>query len=136
VFPASIVPPIHVATSTKVILAVVVTAMCVVGLLAGLLAWEKAERPALEPAFLRHGWYLDEGLAAAVSGPIEGTANALAYEVDAKGIDGLVNGVGTVATRSGQILRKLQTGYVRNYALGIGLGTVAVLFYVALRVGS
>jgi hypothetical protein len=30
----------------------------------------------------------------------------------------------------------MQTGYVRNYALGIGLGAVAVLFYFALRAGG
>jgi NADH-quinone oxidoreductase subunit L len=136
IFPPSIVPPIHVDTSTKVILAVVVTAVCVLGLVAGLAAWGTAEHPALEPAVLRHGWYLDEALAATVSGPIEGGAEVLAYDVDAKGIDGLVNGVATLSTRSGQVLRRLQTGYVRNYALGIGLGTVVVLFFVALRVGS
>src|SRR6202012_1167988 len=116
--------------------AVVVTAICVLGLLAGLYAWGTADHPALEPAVLQHGWYLDEALAATVSGPIEEGAEVLAYDVDAKGIDGLVNGVATLATRSGQVLRKLQTGYLRNYALGIGLGTVIVLFYVALRMGS
>jgi NADH-quinone oxidoreductase subunit L len=136
IFPASIVPPIHVDTSTKVVLAVVVTAICALGLVAGLLAWGTADHPALEPAVLSHGWYVDEALAATVSGPIEGMADGLAYEVDAKGIDGLVNGVATLSTRSGQILRRLQTGYVRNYALGIGLGTVVILFFVALRVGS
>jgi NADH-quinone oxidoreductase subunit L len=136
IFPASIVPPIDVSTGTKVVLAVVVTSLCVLGLVAGLLAWGTAEHPVLEPAVLRHGWYLDEALAATVSGPIEGGAEVLAYDVDAKGIDGAVNGVAALATRSGQVLRRLQTGYVRNYALGIGLGTVIVLFYVALRMGS
>ena len=136
IFPASIVPPIHVSTGTKVVLAVIVTGLCVLGLVAGLLAWGTAEHPALEPAVLRHGWYLDEALAATVSGPIEGGAEVLAYDVDAKGIDGLVNGVASAATRGGQVLRRLQTGYVRNYALGIGVGTIIVLFYVALRMGS
>ena len=136
IFPASIVPSIHVGTSTKVILTVIVTALCALGLVAGLMAWGTAEHPVLEPGVLRHGWYLDEALAATVSGPIEGGAEALAYEVDAKGVDGLVNGVATFSTRSGQLLRRVQTGYVRNYALGIGLGSVIVLFYVALRMGS
>ena len=136
IFPSSIVPPIHVDTSTKVILAVIVTALCVLGLVAGLAAWGTAEHPALEPAVLRHGWYLDEALAATVSGPIEGGAEVLAFDVDVKGVDGVVNGVAALSTGSGQLLRKLQTGYVRNYALGIGAGTVIVLFYVAFRVGS
>ena len=31
-------------------------------------------------------------------------------------------------------LRRLQTGLVRNYALGIALGTVLLLVYIATRV--
>ena len=30
----------------------------------------------------------------------------------------------------------VQTGYVRNYALGIGIGAVVILAYVAIRVGA
>jgi len=30
----------------------------------------------------------------------------------------------------------LQTGYVRNYAIGLAAGTAVVLCYVAARVGS
>ena len=37
------------------------------------------------------------------------------------------------ATGSGG-LRRLQTGLVRNYALGIALGTVLLLLYMATRV--
>jgi hypothetical protein len=48
-------------------------------------------------------------------------------------VDGAVNGlsvaVGAVA-RSG---RRLQTGLVRNYAVGILLGVAAVLAYLAVR---
>ena len=36
----------------------------------------------------------------------------------------------------GRQLRRAQTGYVRNYALGIGVGAVILLFYVSLRAGS
>ncbi len=35
--------------------------------------------------------------------------------------------------RSGSLLRRTQTGYVRNYVLGIVLGTVLVLAFMLTR---
>jgi NADH-quinone oxidoreductase subunit L len=136
VFPTTIAPVVHVATGTKWVLGVVVTVICFLGVYLGLTAWRRAERPALEPEFLGHGWYIDEGIAAAVSGPLASMADDLAFEVDAKLVDGGVNGVARLAAQTGRQLRRLQTGYVRNYALGIGVGTAAILFFVALRAGS
>ena len=57
----------------------------------------------------------------------------LAYVLDAKVVDGAVNGVGSVVRAAGTRLRRVQTGYVRNYALGIGFGVVAVLAFMATR---
>ena len=51
-------------------------------------------------------------------------------------IDGTVNGVARLTAQTGRQLRRLQTGYVRNYALGIGIGAAIILAYVATRVGS
>jgi len=45
-------------------------------------------------------------------------------------IDSLAAG----ARRIGNEVTELQTGLVRNYALGIALGTVLLLLYVATRV--
>ena len=45
-------------------------------------------------------------------------------------IDGAVNGVASVVRVTGSKVRRLQTGYVRNYALGLAAGTVALLTYV------
>jgi hypothetical protein len=47
-----------------------------------------------------------------------------------------VNGVAHVLGSTGRSLRKLQTGYVRSYLLGISAGLVIVLAYVAFRIGS
>jgi NADH-quinone oxidoreductase subunit L len=46
-------------------------------------------------------------------------------------IDGLVNGTGRVAQFIGGILRRLQTGRVQNYGLGIAAGLVIVLVVYA-----
>jgi NADH-quinone oxidoreductase subunit L len=137
IFPTSLVPAIHIATSTKWTIGLVGTAVNFVGLFAGLRLWRQhVNRPALEPAFLGHGWYLDEGIAAAVSGPLAAGADGLAYGVDVGLVDRTVNGVGTLVAATGRQLRRVQTGYVRNYALGIGLGAAVILVYVASRVGS
>jgi NADH-quinone oxidoreductase subunit L len=41
-------------------------------------------------------------------------------------VDGAVNGLGYVVTDAGRGLRRIQTGRVQNYALGIALGLLAV----------
>ena len=57
-------------------------------------------------------------------------SNAL-WWFDARVIDGLVNGAGWVAARSGGALRRSQTGRVQNYGLGIAAGLVVVLLVYA-----
>jgi len=83
---------------------------------------------------LAHDWYYDETISRAVDGPGRRFANWLAYFVDAKVIDGAVNGIAWVFVWSSERLRRLQTGYVRQYALGIFLGAVLLLLYALARV--
>ena len=45
--------------------------------------------------------------------------------VDVRIIDGAVNGTAQLAKATGNAARKLQTGYARNYALGIAIGMAA-----------
>ena len=108
-----------------------------IGLLAGLRLWRPSPtRPELEPAVLAHGWYIDEGVAATVSGPLAGIARAFSFGVDLGFIDGTINGLARLTAQTGRQLRRVQTGYVRNYALGIGIGAAIILAYVATRVGG
>ncbi len=53
--------------------------------------------------------------------------------VDPKVIDGAVNGIGIAASRTGGVVRRVQTGYVRNYVLGIVFGAVLVLAFMLTR---
>ena len=57
-------------------------------------------------------------------------ANAL-WWFDAKVIDGIVNGTGWLAKTIGGLLRKVQTGRVENYGLGIAAGLAIVLLVYA-----
>ncbi|HZD11807.1 MAG TPA: NADH-quinone oxidoreductase subunit L [Candidatus Binatia bacterium] len=56
--------------------------------------------------------------------------------LDAKGLDGaLVNGSARLTRWLAELLRRAQTGYVRNYALGLFLGVVLLLAYFLLMAG-
>jgi len=58
--------------------------------------------------------------------------NLLARPVDLGIIDGIVNGVGRVAGWSAGRLRRVQTGYVRTYAVTLMLGVVLVIVLLLL----
>jgi NADH-quinone oxidoreductase subunit L len=124
------------STGTKWALSIVTTAVALTGLGLGLTTWRTAAHPKLEPNFLRKAWYFDDIVAATVSGPLTAMANALAFVMDTKVVDGVVNGVATSLGVSGRVLRKLQNGYIRSYALGIGVGLVVILVYLTFRTGS
>jgi NADH-quinone oxidoreductase subunit L len=48
-------------------------------------------------------------------------------------LDGAVNGVGKIALFTGSRVRRLQTGYIRNYALGLAAGVVVLVAFVLYR---
>jgi NADH-quinone oxidoreductase subunit L len=103
------------------------------------------EDPAVDPLDRRlgplgrlfgHAWYYDAGIADAVGGPIRRSAQWLADVFDEKIIDGAVNGIARGFGAAGTQVRKLQTGLVRQYALAIAVGTVALLVWAAIRAGT
>jgi NADH-quinone oxidoreductase subunit L len=82
-----------------------------------------------------HAWYIDEGVAATVDGPVRSFAGWLSRTFDAGIIDGAVNGVGKLFRDGGQGLRRVQSGLVRVYAVGIALGAAALLLFMLVRTG-
>jgi NADH-quinone oxidoreductase subunit L len=88
----------------------------------------------LEPTILKRAWGYDAVIAAFVGGPGRTAADGAA-RFDKGVVDGAVNGVATLVRQGGDQLRKLQTGYVRNYALGLAAGVVLLLAWTAVRVG-
>ncbi|MGH9062402.1 MAG: NADH-quinone oxidoreductase subunit L [Acidimicrobiales bacterium] len=94
-----------------------------------------SERPALEPLILRKGWFLDDAYDATVGRPGFRAAGFAADTVDPLVIDGAVNGSARLIRRAGARMRTVQTGYVRNYALGIAAGAVAILAWLLSRAG-
>jgi len=76
-------------------------------------------------------WKVDELYHLVIVQPFQGLADFLAGTVDQGVIDGLVNGVASLMASISQLVRKLQTGYARTYALAVLVGVVAVLAYLA-----
>jgi NADH-quinone oxidoreductase subunit L len=96
------------------------------------LVYERKRLRAVEPAVLAHAWYYDETLARIAGGPGQAAFEATAT-FDREVVDGAVEGVGGATRAVGRRLRRLQTGYVRNYAVGVGLGAVALLGWFLYR---
>ncbi len=126
---------VHRGTDFKIILAAAATAAAAAGI-AGAWGWlSRAERPELEPVVLRRAWLYDEAVSAFVDGPGIAAAGFTADVVDHEIVDGAVDGVGTLVRAASTTLRRVQTGYVRNYALGVAAGAVLLLGYAVLWAG-
>jgi NADH-quinone oxidoreductase subunit L len=82
-----------------------------------------------------HAYFFDEGISRLVGGPLRAGASWLSNVFDLKIIDGAVNGVAWLVRSAAGSVRKVQTGLVRQYALGIVLGVVLLLLYALARVG-
>jgi NADH-quinone oxidoreductase subunit L len=82
-----------------------------------------------------NAYYWDAGVTRFVGGPGQRGASWLDRVFDARILDGAVNGTAWLVERAGRLASRVQDGYVRRYALGILLGTVAVICFVLLWAG-
>jgi NADH-quinone oxidoreductase subunit L len=75
-------------------------------------------------------YYVDELYDAVIVQPIKRISQGLLWRgVDAGVIDGTVNGVGLVVRGWSAVLRRLQTGSVRAYAMSFFVGVVTIVGY-------
>jgi len=123
------------SSSTKLGLILVTTVAALAGVGIAYLIWtgRRVKESAVEPQVLRRAWYVDELYQKVVEAPSRALANFSAFVVDAKVIDGTVNGVGALVRAGGSRLRTVQSGFVRNYALAVAVGAVAILAYAVAR---
>ena len=84
-------------------------------------------------ALLLNAYYVDRIYDAAVVRPLLTLSGFLARAFDLGVIDGLVNGVGRAVVAWAAAMRRLQTGYVVNYALTMLAGAVVVLAFLLSR---
>ncbi|HUY21351.1 MAG TPA: NADH-quinone oxidoreductase subunit L [Acidimicrobiales bacterium] len=127
----------HQSSGTRWALGIVDSVVAVTGLAVSFPLWSRRpDAPALEPAVLRRAYFLDDVYDALIGRPGQAFATFCATVVEARVIDGAVNGVGRLARATGGGLRRVQTGFVRQYALGIVFGLVVLLAWMASRAWS
>ncbi len=76
-----------------------------------------------------HDWFHE----VVIAGGYRQLSRLLSVRVDLGVIDAIANGLATVTQASAGRLRRVETGYVRNYALAVFLGVVVIIGYLALR---
>ncbi|GHO44390.1 NADH-quinone oxidoreductase subunit L [Ktedonospora formicarum] len=82
---------------------------------------------------LFHKYYVDEALTWIIVKPIQGIGRLGSRFLDGSLLGGINAGItGLVRGTSGSV-RRLQTGYMRNYALAILLGVLLIVLYYAVR---
>lgn len=84
----------------------------------------------------RNKFWVDEAYGKTIVLPGKALANFSAYKVDARGIDGIVNGIGGLVAWFSDGLRRVQNGYVRSYGAVFLLGVVVLLSLLIFRVGA
>jgi len=129
----------HVTASSghKQALAAAAGGAALVGIAIAYSIFMRAHRTAgFEPAILERAWGVDAMYAALIEKPGRALSNFASSVVDARVIDGAVNGVASLVRVGGGQLRKVQTGYVRNYALGVAFGATVLLGLVVVRAGA
>ncbi|MCQ3806538.1 MAG: NADH-quinone oxidoreductase subunit L [Acidimicrobiaceae bacterium] len=83
------------------------------------------------PLFAR-GWFIDESITRFMGGPGRKGFDAL-VAFDTTVVDGTVNGVGRWVRQGGNALRRVQSGFVRGYALMVAIGAVALFAWFLSR---
>ncbi len=78
-------------------------------------------------------YYIDELYFKVIVNPLLKFATFLWQFIDIKVIDGMANGLADIVNWFAGMGRKIQTGYVRNYALGMVLGALLILAYFIWR---
>ena len=84
----------------------------------------------------RNGFYVDELYGRLLVMPGKRLAIYCTEVIDPKVFDGLVNGVGRMVAGVAEGLRRVQTGYVRTYAITFLLGVTVILSVLLVRVGA
>jgi NADH-quinone oxidoreductase subunit L len=120
------------ASGLKWTLAIVAVLVGLIGIAIAYFVYEKKKAKAIEPAILANAWHVDNAYAWVIGGPGRKLFQAIS-SFDAHIVDGAVNGVASEVRNFGTVLRKLQTGFVRQYALGIAVGAIALLAWFVSR---
>jgi NADH-quinone oxidoreductase subunit L len=100
----------------------------------GRVSWRRLrERWAGPKRTMERGFFLDDLYGRGIVMPGKATAEFAASGIDRGVIDGAVNGLGRAFVGLAQVGRRLQTGVVRTYALGLLAGAVGLVLLLVVR---
>jgi NADH-quinone oxidoreductase subunit L len=107
-----------------------------IGLFAAFSIWRGvSESPRFESSFFEHVWRWDDFYDASIGRPLTRAAQFSDDVVEPKIIDGAIGGLAVGVRRSAEGVRKVQSGFVRHYALATVLGLAVIVIYLVARVG-
>ena len=99
--------------------------------------WVKSSsRPAVEPAFLAAGWGIDGFYDRVIARSSTRMSQFFTDVIEVKVVDGATMSVASLVGLLGKYVRKVQSGYIRNYALYISIGALVILGYFVTRAGA
>src|SRR5487761_1655529 len=126
----------HAGTGVQVTLAAVDVVVAVLGLAAAFSLWRtRTSSGRYEPAFLAAVWHWDDAYDATIGRPLTAASRVANDVVEPRVIDGAVGAVAVAVRRSAEGLRKVQSGFVRHYALATVLGIAVIVVYLVTRAG-
>ena len=106
------------------------------GLVAAFSIWkDKSSEPRFEKDFLEKVWHWDNAYDTVIGRPLTRSAQFAGSFIEPKVIDGAVNGVGRIVKNSGEGASKIQSGFLRHYALAMILSISVIVIYLVARVG-
>lgn len=79
---------------------------------------------------VQNKYYIDELIDEALVKPIVKGSDLLWRQADARGVDGVVNGVAQTIGLFSNIARSFQSGFVRNYAMFMVVGLIVLLILI------
>ena len=127
----------HADHTVELVLMVVSSLLAILGI--GMAAYLYLKRPTIPDTlaarfsgayqFLVNKGSIDELYDALLVQPIKALSERVLWPLDARVIDGAVNGAGTIVVEAGAAVRTMQTGSMRAYALSVLLGVVLIVGY-------
>ncbi|MDE3064821.1 MAG: NADH-quinone oxidoreductase subunit L [Acidobacteriota bacterium] len=126
----------HASAAAQFVLALVDVVVAVAGLAAAFAVWRtRVSSNRYEPAFLERVWRWDDAYDAAIGRPLTALSAYAGDVIEPRVIDGAVGGVAVLVRRSAEGVRKVQSGFVRHYALATVLGLAVIVVYLVARAG-
>jgi NADH-quinone oxidoreductase subunit L len=131
-----VLPVVGASAGLQITLAIVDIVAALLGLAAAATLWrDRVDDARLVRPFLADVWHWDGAYDRVIGRPLTAVANFSGTVVEEDVIDGAVRGVVDTVQRSSVGVRKIQTGFVRHYALAMFLGLAVIVVYLVARVG-